>query len=33
MFLFVEAFAIFLAVNVYREAVGSSGEGSYRRAP
>jgi hypothetical protein len=32
MFLFVEAFAVFLAVNVYREAVGSAGEDTYRRA-
>ena len=27
MFLFVEAFAVFIAVNVYREGVGSAGEG------
>lgn len=30
MFLFVEAFALFLCVNVYREAVGSSGEWTER---
>src|SRR5262249_26447523 len=30
MILFVEAFAIFLAVNVYREAVGSAGEAIYQ---
>src|SRR5262245_49800898 len=29
MILFVEAFAIFLAINVYREAVGSAGETMY----
>ena len=30
MFVFVEAFAVFLAVNVYREAVGSAGEWVHR---
>src|SRR5262249_55550982 len=32
MFLFVEALAIFLAVNVYREAVGSAGGNMYQPA-
>jgi hypothetical protein len=27
MFLFIEAFAVFIAVNVYREGVGTAGEG------
>jgi hypothetical protein len=31
MFLFVEAFAVFIAVNVYREGIGSAGEGNHLR--
>ncbi len=31
MFLFIESFAVFIAVNVYREGVGSAGEGNYLR--
>jgi hypothetical protein len=30
MFLFVEAFAVFITINLYREGVGSAGEGDYR---
>ncbi len=32
MFIFVEAFAVFIAVNVYREGVGVAGEGRHLRA-
>jgi hypothetical protein len=31
MFLFIEAFAVFIAVNVYREGIGSAGEGDHLR--
>lgn len=32
MFIFIEAFAVFIAVNIYREGVGSAGEGKHLRA-